>query len=797
MKKTKRSMLNIVTSIIPSFILIIIGFLKFKFFINVYGDDLNGIVQLITQIYAYLSLAELGFGAATNVKLYKYFQKNDEEKITKVFNESKSLYFKSGLFIFVAGILISFVLPLFIKNNSVATYYTISIMTLYAIDFLADYLYGLPYRNLLIVNENIYVINLVKTTQQIIFKIVELILILNHVNLLIIISLSVIANIIGSFFLVKIAKKKYSFLKKYKGRDKTVTKSVKDIVVNNVSDIVNEKTDSIVIANQLGLKDTSIYSMYNLIINYMYMFILNFVTGVKGSMGAMLNNDKVINDEKYSIYKQFIAIMNYITIVCAITFSVSASSFMDIFINNDYGVGLYVGILFGLVLWLNTMLKSLHVVVETKGYYKNIKWISLIQAISNIALSFLLVNKFGILGVLFATAITSMLMTIPAKVKVAFNEFKHSPTYFYMLTIVTFISSFIIILIINKLNVYGNVANLLQWFGITAIIFIVICIIMFIILYLIFKDFRDVISRVLNNKFVFKIKRWILSKVAYVNYKLNIKNKGINVYSIEKTIDDIIKNKASLVRYGDGEMDIINGKSLKFQDYTPELANKLSQILSLKSDDKFFIAVPEIFNSLDIFTKDEKEFWAISLLKTSKDWFSFCEGDYYNAFLSRPYLRYKDKSNSDKIFKKIKKIYKDKNVILVEGEFSRLGVGNDLFDGVKSIKRILCPNKNAYSAYNKILDVVCQQNKDNLILISLGPTAKVLVYELYQKGYQAIDLGHIDLEYEWFLRKETKKVKIENKYVNEVDDGEENQELNDEKYLSQILININKEDKND
>ena len=224
-----------------------------------------------------------------------------------MFNESRSLYFKSGLFIFVAGILISFVLPFFIKNNSVATYYTIAIMTLYAIDFLADYLYGLPYRNLLIVNENIYVINLITTTQQIIFKIIELILILNHVILMFIISLSVIANIIGSFFLVKIAKNKYSFLKKYKGKDKTVTKSVKDIVVNNVSDIVNEKTDSIVIANQLGLKDTSIYSMYNLFINYMYMFILNFVSGVKGSIGAMLNNDKVSNDEKYSIYKQFIA----------------------------------------------------------------------------------------------------------------------------------------------------------------------------------------------------------------------------------------------------------------------------------------------------------------------------------------------------------------------------------------------------------------------------------------------------------------------------------------------------------
>ena len=65
MKKTRRSMLNIITSIVPSFVIIVIGFLKFKYFINVYGDDLNGVVQLITQIYAYLSLAELGFGAAT------------------------------------------------------------------------------------------------------------------------------------------------------------------------------------------------------------------------------------------------------------------------------------------------------------------------------------------------------------------------------------------------------------------------------------------------------------------------------------------------------------------------------------------------------------------------------------------------------------------------------------------------------------------------------------------------------------------------------------------------------------
>jgi hypothetical protein len=40
-------------------------------------------------------------------------------------------------------------------------------------------------------------------------------------------------------------------------------------------------------------------------------------------------------------------------------------------------------------------------------------------------------------------------------------------------------------------------------------------------------------------------------------------------------------------------------------------------------------------------------------------------------------------------------------------------------------------------------------DKNILILISLGPTATVLAYDLAKLGYWAIDIGHIDNEYEW------------------------------------------------
>jgi len=63
--------------------------------------------------------------------------------------------------------------------------------------------------------------------------------------------------------------------------------------------------------------------------------------------------------------------------------------------------------------------------------------------------------------------------------------------------------------------------------------------------------------------------------------------------------------------------------------------------------------------------------------------------------------------------------------LIVEGEQSRIGIRNDLLNQTKSIKRIICPTKNAFRVYNKILNSVLKISKDHLILIALGPTATV------------------------------------------------------------------------
>lgn len=160
--------------------------------------------------------------------------------------------------------------------------------------------------------------------------------------------------------------------------------------------------------------------------------------------------------------------------------------------------------------------------------------------------------------------------------------------------------------------------------------------------------------------------------------------------------------------------------------------------------------------------------------------------------MTRLYMDYEDKSNSCEWFNKIKKVWDNKEIVIIEGEYSKLGIGNDLLKNSKSIQRIIAPSENAFDKYDLILESAKKINKDKLILIALGPTATVLAYDLMLEGYQAIDIGHIDIEYEWYLNNANDKIAIEGKYTNESKDNDISKlSFNNSDYNDEIIDKIN------
>lgn len=291
---------------------------------------------------------------------------------------------------------------------------------------------------------------------------------------------------------------------------------------------------------------------------------------------------------------------------------------------------------------------------------------------------------------------------------------------------------------------------------------------------------------------------WLRVKVgpyiAYVVYIVRVyvrKNPHApHVLSIEATIDLIGKEDLSAIRFGDGEISLIDDTDLAFQAKNKELAEKLKLILQT-NEKGLLICIPGIFGRLNAFTKRSFWFTLHHLFKHGHIWQSLLSPSqtYGDAFLARPYLTFKDTSNCGRIFDELKGLWEGKDAVLIEGEKSRLGVGNDLFLKARSLERILCPSENAFAKYATIKSEAFKIGKDKLVLLSLGPTAKVLAYELFSAGYRVIDIGHIDMEYEMFLRKQTKLTKVAYKYFNEINERNP-EECTDPRYLREVIARI-------
>ena len=293
----------------------------------------------------------------------------------------------------------------------------------------------------------------------------------------------------------------------------------------------------------------------------------------------------------------------------------------------------------------------------------------------------------------------------------------------------------------------------------------------------------------------------LFSKIGADRFRQEFKQEelfDISVMSIDETLDQLLEMEQSLIRFGDGEFNLINGNSIAYQEYQENLAQEMREIL-LHADDtenKVLICLPEIFEIFKgnfLQNEDSEKFWKQVLDDHGRFFQETCQAKRYGStWISRPYIDNKDKSHAITQFEKIKSLFDHKDILIVEGATTRSGVGNDLFNNALSIKRIICPSHHAFSKVDVIQQAILDHAPGRIILLMLGPTAKILAYRLSQLGYRALDLGHIDPEYEWMKMGAVTRVQLKHKHTAEFNFDQGIEFVEDEDYNSQIVVDLSK-----
>ncbi len=302
-----------------------------------------------------------------------------------------------------------------------------------------------------------------------------------------------------------------------------------------------------------------------------------------------------------------------------------------------------------------------------------------------------------------------------------------------------------------------------------------------------------------------KIKQHIW--LPYRCSKISKKMSSLNVLDSLETLDYLLSSNSSIIRFGDGDMDLLTGtREEGYQNGSELLRVKMEEALT-NQQSGLLVCIPSVmvnYSNIGLYTDRAQYHFRTILIRFHQFVLEKLTSDrvYGDAQLTRPYMDTLNREFSKKIFLGFKKLFSVDTLILVEGEKTRFAVGNDLFDGAKRVIRVEAPAVNAFDKYEEILEkikeIALEQRKNRpleniMFVLALGPTAKLLTLDLVKLGYRAIDVGHLDIEYEWFLRGATKKISIPGKYVNEAKDGKvwsENSDLNLEQYEKEIVARV-------
>lgn len=227
----------------------------------------------------------------------------------------------------------------------------------------------------------------------------------------------------------------------------------------------------------------------------------------------------------------------------------------------------------------------------------------------------------------------------------------------------------------------------------------------------------------------------------------------LHILNTDETLALMENEKISFLRYGDGEIAIMQGNSIPFQEYDPKLAKRLRKLLGTKIDG-LRIGIPYYYmhpvNQLNDFTANFAGALAVQRRFLCKN----CRKDmvYVDTCITQVYQTY-EKYDFKRYYRRMQNLLGGRHVTIVcgEGVFDKLE--HRAYDVCKSVEFVTAPSMNAFADYDRLLKEVLKTSRKRLVCIVLGPTAKVLACDLHKKGYQAWDMGHYFKDYDAYMRR--------------------------------------------
>lgn len=463
------------------------AFIINKYFVQYLGIEKLGLMKLFSQLLAYLNFAELGLVSASAYALYKPLLEKDEYKISIIMNTISSLYNKICFFILIVGILLNPIVPFFIKekiDSSVYLYWS-----LYVINSALSYTF-VKYSVLFTADQNYYLVRIIQGISRICSQVLQLFSIIYLKSFLVFILFLIFENILQFIFFQFYYRKKYRYIFKTSEKDRTIVKNLKNLFWHKLAGLVVFNTDLILISKFISLNIVGIYGSYLMITQIIIIFvniILNVLQPIIGRFIAKNSKENIFN-----FWKELNILFLFLSIFFTGGTFISINSFVKLWLGDKYILPVLTVALIMVNLFTQCFRGMIDTFKDGSGFFDDIH-LPILEAIINFIFSIILLQFWGLNGVIIGTICSNISIVLIAKPILVFKKCFDKKTIDYIKIYLEYLLLIVIsVIFINLIKSKFNFINIFSWkeWIIQVLFFSIIYLPMLALIFLINKDFR-------------------------------------------------------------------------------------------------------------------------------------------------------------------------------------------------------------------------------------------------------------------------------------------------------------------
>ena len=472
---------NIFFGIGSQIIIALVGLLIPRLFISSYGSETNGFLSSIGQIFTYIALLEAGVGTATLQALYKPLAEDDKDKINGILSATGQFYTRTGLCYLGCVLLLAVIYPVFIKSTIPVWEQITVILIIGGGNSLGFFLHA-KYRMLLRADGRTYVYTNATTIVQLCTSITKAVLALLGLNIVFIQLGHLLLLVVLSVYITIYSKKHYPWLTTKAKPDKKAISQKNSVLVHEVSQMIFNHTDILLLTAFTNLTVVSIYTVYNLIVDSISTLIGNIHNGFAFRLGQVYNTDK---EHYMGIYDSYETCYMALSVALyAITF-IFLLPFMGLYmkgVEDANYLDKLLPILFVSIKLLVSSRTLAGATITYAGHFKKTQWRSVLESIINLGVSVAAVLflrqyniMWGMYGVLIGTIVALLYRSNDMVIYVSKHILNFSPWRTYRKWLVDFVGILIIVFLekLFPINADGYIELFLYAAGYTIVGFAV------------------------------------------------------------------------------------------------------------------------------------------------------------------------------------------------------------------------------------------------------------------------------------------------------------------------------------